>query len=642
MHAREAENHRGREAQELQREVSRCPPAAAARRPAPPGFPWAGAAMEDDDRQVRAALAWTRGGCRQRRQRAQATAAAELVAVGGREAGPLGKPAYQLVESWCWGELSAVRVQCLALCAVQDGCAEASLARLSKLGAEGAHAGNCHRDLLEFLRRLKLPRTPEAVVETVPLRLRTEGPATLVEHPYMPLHRLFAHMFQHWPSEWRKTVFGQAGQLGQWWAALDKGTDPRWQEWQRALRAKAAEAGQTLEVLLEMAIPLALHADAVRVFKRKNLNVLSAASLVGSGGTKELKLMMHCYWANLVSKGNGTATDSEQAVWQVAQWDLTACFSGRHPTVDHKGAAWQCGSEEAALAGTAWGGGAVAVPWICRADLDQYSKVWKLENIASNSPCPWCRANRSTVPWTDFGPEALWKRQCWQSDALWRAAHPARHPMWDTLQMGLHSANVDGPLHTLALGVAQHVTGNVLYQLVYEAVPAATGTVEQRLALIFEKHPGALLSSQRKDQDWQAGAGILLLRQARAARSLPLHDNAGEGDRALVSGSGVGLAAVCRGRQPDALLHFSGRAVPGRDTKSQGRILARRLTRGSSGARTTCCGSTRPCPTTLRSAGSGVGTSFPSSMFCGIGSGSVSGSIRETLAATSTRTLWAL
>ena len=301
----------------------------------------------------------------------------------------------------------------------------------------------------------------------------------------MPLHRVFCHLHRHWPSEWQRSVTGDAGVLGAWWGSLDRPGDPRWQAWRLPLLAKAAEQGVSIRDLLQRAVPLALHADGVRVFKRKNLMVWSAVSLTGSGTTKDLKLLMQSYWANMVCKGSTAETDTEIAVWKAAKWDLEACYSGLHPAEDHNGLPWPVDSAEAILSGTPWAAGAFAIPWVIRGDLDQFAK-WKLESTAGNRPCPWCKGNRTTLPWTDFRPQALWKDTCWQSDAEWRAAHADRHPMFDCLHLGLHSCVVDGPLHTIALGVAQHCTANVLMQLVWDAVPRALGPIAQRLAHVSE------------------------------------------------------------------------------------------------------------------------------------------------------------
>jgi hypothetical protein len=447
--------------------------------------------MDADDGLAQAARAYVRGALHQRARQRQVRAAEEVRAAGRpAQDRPLGNLAYALLQMWAWGSLSAAKLQKLAAEAVADACPEPSLQRLAQLGGRGAHPGNCQRDLLEFLQRVGMAEPPRAVAQPVPLQLRQRAAAELVDLPYLPLHRIFAHLHTHWPSEWRLAVTGQAGAAGQWWRALDKEGDPRWQAWRRDLLGRALASGQTLAEMLEATVPLALHADGVQVFRRKSLMVLSAVSMLGRGSTKDLKFLMHSYWTQLQAKGTTVADDTEEAVWEAVKWDLEACAEGVHPAHDHKGRAWAEGSEEARLAGTPWGGGVRAIPWICRGDLDQYAKAWKLEHYGSNQPCPWCRANRSTMPWTDFRQSAEWKSHCWRDDAEWRAAHPHRHPMFNCLQMGIHSAVVDGPLHTMALGVAQHVAGNVVFQLVYQAVPDALGNTAEKLAHVWAEVQG--------------------------------------------------------------------------------------------------------------------------------------------------------
>jgi hypothetical protein len=124
------------------------------------------------------------------------------------------------------------------------------------------------------------------------------------------------------------------------------------------------EQGVPLRDMLAKAIPLALHADGVKVFRRKSLMVLSAVSLLGEGTTKDTKLFMHSYWTQLQCKGGTPAEDTEKALWEAAKWDLEACFAGTHPAVDYKGRAWPAGSLEARLAGQPWAPGFMAVHWL--------------------------------------------------------------------------------------------------------------------------------------------------------------------------------------------------------------------------------------------------------------------------------------
>ena len=386
---------------------------------------------------------------------------------------------------WAWGSLSATKLQSLAAAAVKDQCPCPSLQKLARLGASGLQAGNAQRDLLEYLKRLGLPAHPVAVAQPVPLQLGKRPGAEMVQLPYMPLHRLLAHMHEHWPAEWEAAVTGGNDAAREWWMCIDKSSDPRWAAWRSALQQRALERGVPLRDMLAKTIPLALHADGVKVFRRKSLMVLSAVSLLGKGNTKDTKMFMHSYWTQLQCKGDTASEDTEKTLWEAAKWDLEACFEGTHPAKDYKGNAWPQGSVEASLAGKPWAEGYCTVPWLCKGDLDQFAKVWQLENYNSNRPCPWCKANRSTMPWTDFKADALWKTTCWNSDAEWRNAHPQRHPMFNTLCIGIHSAVVDGPSHTMALGVAQHCVANTLMQLVYEAMPDCLGTVVQKLDAVW-------------------------------------------------------------------------------------------------------------------------------------------------------------
>ncbi len=109
------------------------------------------------------------------------------------------------------------------------------------------------------------------------------------------------------------------------------------------------------------------------------------------------------------------------------------------------------------------------MPWILKGDLEHFQNIMKLESTQSHTPCLYCRADRTLLPWTDFSAQAAWKSQCWQSDAEWRAAHPVRHPAFGILRLGRHSVHTD-VLHTLALGVAQNAVANVLWLLVYRAM----------------------------------------------------------------------------------------------------------------------------------------------------------------------------
>jgi hypothetical protein len=110
-------------------------------------------------------------------------------------------------------------------------------------------------------------------------------------------------------------------------------------------------------------------------------------------------------------------------------------------------------------------GGFFAVPWVFKADLDYFAKTLHPEHYGSHSPCALCRADRDQRPWTDFRPDSAWKETLWDETA-WRVHDPEPPRLFRLLTCGIHTVQVD-TLHSLSLGVAQHVGDNILRQLVY-------------------------------------------------------------------------------------------------------------------------------------------------------------------------------
>jgi hypothetical protein len=238
-------------------------------------------------------------------------------------------------------------------------------------------------------------------------------------------------------------------------------------------------------------LPVAIHGDAVPVFKHKSLMCWSVACLLGQGTAKETKALMTCYWSYMRAKDPTLAPelDTEAAIWQVAKWDLEALFAGEHPAVDWLGRPWPANSPEAQLAGQPIAGGFAGIPWLIKGDLDFFAKELGLTSATSKKPCCWCPADRETHLWTDFAPDAPWKANCyWQlSRNDWEAQHPRRHPIFSILCIGHRSLLVD-VMHAMALGVAQHVAGNALELLVYHGPRTTKQNLDKVWGLILEQY----------------------------------------------------------------------------------------------------------------------------------------------------------
>ena len=70
-----------------------------------------------------------------------------------------------------------------------------------------------------------------------------------------------------------------------------------------------------------------------------------------------------------------------------------------------------------------------------------------------------CKVDRGPLPWTDHKLMGDPKVQWTPND--WRAAHPNVHNIFLIMRMTLWSLQYD-IMHTVSLGVAQHIAGNVL------------------------------------------------------------------------------------------------------------------------------------------------------------------------------------
>ena len=368
--------------------------------------------------------------------------------------------AASLLDLWAWGDMTAKTVQRLAQAGVEDACLSKALSSLAQLGARGSSAQNCQRDLLRLLKR-HLPAKPEPVHIRIPIvRGKDEEGVRTVSQPYLPLHRVFAHAHANYPEQFARSWGTREGVLA-FWAGLREG-DPNAAQWASKMAHKD----------LASTIPYAIHGDGVPVFRHKSLECWSANSLLAEGGAKQVKSLMFCYWTHLRAKLANDGADTEASLWEVIKWDLEALFQGKHPCLDWQQNPWRAEDAEKSVEGSLLAGGMCGVPWILKGDLDHFAQVLQLESTASHTPCFYCRADHSLLPFTDFSAQAAWKATAWRDNDEWRAAHPERHPALSILCLGVFSVHAD-VLHTLALGIAQSLVANVLWLLVYRTMPGS-------------------------------------------------------------------------------------------------------------------------------------------------------------------------
>ena len=123
-----------------------------------------------------------------------------------------------LKEQWSWGQLSPQTVQHVAALATRDmvaaeaGSIPADLLQLSKLGSEGSHPNNCHRDLLALVADVsKLPK-PFPII--MPMKVQGDKALQSIFLPHVVFHHLWVHYKDHWMSSFLPT--GKAGLVCFW------------------------------------------------------------------------------------------------------------------------------------------------------------------------------------------------------------------------------------------------------------------------------------------------------------------------------------------------------------------------------------------------------------------------------------------
>ena len=106
----------------------------------------------------------------------------------------------------------------------------------------------------------------------------------------------------------------------------------------------------------------------------------------------------------------------------------------------------------------------------------------ELEHHGSNTPCIYCPANSTTMPWRDFrAPRALWMSQIWTHTA-WSAAHAHRNALLKLEFVTVHCLYVD-LMHAKYLGTDMYFLGSVLWLLCYDILPGISTTNTLRIAV---------------------------------------------------------------------------------------------------------------------------------------------------------------
>lgn len=248
-----------------------------------------------------AGLAWQaqRGGRRARERAREALLAAQPAAPAAQPApqqlpGVTSELVSTLLKEWAWGEHSADRLQRLCHKAYNDQARllrslnlstdniDESLVAVARLGAWGKHPANVQRDLLRWLGD---PQPPKAMTVIIPIKVAKPGRlpiAANVETGVLLPHAEFSSLYLKNREVFNKFMLGleqdAPNTVEVFWQGCLERQDPRLSGHEMQARPRWRE----------LAIPLALHGDAV------------ACVAVGKPGTKSMDTVS---WASVLSAG---------------------------------------------------------------------------------------------------------------------------------------------------------------------------------------------------------------------------------------------------------------------------------------------------------------------------------------------------
>ena len=432
-----------------------------------------------------------------------------------------------LLELWAFGEMSATRLQTIAMKATQDHDSSPNLlTTLAGFGSKGEHPSNTHRDLLKYA-IARCPEVPKPMKINVPMVYRRFKLGPAVELPGSCEHSMhtpfdwFSFLYKSKPESFRaRFLGGQAGEipdiLESFWGAIPE-SDLRKSHLRSEFRARADYVDD--RSCFRRAVPIVLHGDGVPC-AQMSMDTLSWGGYMGLQlSTLDSKILISGLLNRTVGK------DTKEVYNAAIAWSLTMLWSGKFPELDVRGEPWDVTSPYASCGGHELcpGHALFGAIWVIKGDMDWLSNSLNLEHSASHQMCVWCRANDiepedqelidrygdDSTPWNDIESDAEWRSTTYLSADQWFLCHGGRlgcHPILSVPGASGLSVMVDA-LHTLDLGLTHHILGNTLFCLCWKDHYFGPGlSASQRLDRCW-----ARIEKQYKDRGTVSRVGALSL-----------------------------------------------------------------------------------------------------------------------------------
>lgn len=374
------------------------------------------------------ATPFVRGGIRQRLQ-----TMSPAVSGPGLKNMPLLR---SLKRDWAKGLIHSPQVQEYAQGAMAQGARGCE--RVAAAGASGAHPQNMQRALISFF---GMPQgAPAFTWFSVPTK---HGP---VKHPFLLPHLWFQSLYRSAPEHWATSIVRFAEDARNFWESM-KDTAfvknhphlPR-SNWSRI-------------------VPFGMHGDGGAFSKQDSLYIFTWNSLLGTGSTRCKRFMFTIMKKSLMTEG------TLDAIFKLFSWSMNVLLTGLTPERDIDQNALAGGGEYLA---DGWRGALVQI----RGDWEFYCSIFNFPTWqGAENMCWLCRASSLDGPlkFVRCGDDAGWRptRRTHESYLAELLAKGIPIPILFALCVGLRlECIMIDILHTVDLGVAAHVIGNVFWELV--------------------------------------------------------------------------------------------------------------------------------------------------------------------------------
>ena len=387
-----------------------------------------------------------RGGRHQQRGQQAHAADGENVA-GVDHLSPLGR---LLLNKWAWGKMSAVLLQELAHAAKMSGLQAADVGWMASLGSHGHSPNNINKQLMrKFVERSIAPQ-PFLAMPYFKVKRKSMVSVAREECPLLLPHDWLSSLAQHGLLE---QVLG-IQRAGGFWSQSDA-TDPKW--FQNPYATIPVEDRNKI-------VPILLHGDGGAFQKRDSLMIYSFRSMLMDTAVQESQLLICA-----VPKSSAIKDTTFKDIWAILTWSFKALWAGKHPDADHRGNPFPAGSYRSTVAGNSLDPifKTKAMVYSISGDMEFFANDMGLKHFGSNEPCFKCACNCDDAPWNDFRPTATWRSRVY-TPLQNRGSPPTQHPVMSIPCVVAETFAID-VMHVVDLGIALHLVGNVLFELMYES-----------------------------------------------------------------------------------------------------------------------------------------------------------------------------